>query len=103
MSPNSATPEKPASTTELSDSKRIALMVAWCSFLAASIASMLFFAFVDPSPIVALLQPTSALPGRTALYSIGFLFFWIVCALSAALTASLLSTQPKRRTARHHD
>jgi hypothetical protein len=52
---------------------RLAFTVAWCSFLSASIATLVFFAFVDPAPIVAVLQPTGALPGRTALYSLGFL------------------------------
>jgi len=95
VSPNSATPEGPPEPlSELSSGKRIALMVAWCSFIAASIASLLFFAFVDPAPIVAVLQPTGLLPSRTALYSLGFLFFWVVCALSASLTASLLCTAP---------
>ena len=66
------------------------LTAIWCSFLSASLATVLFFAFVDPSPVVALLQPTGAAPGRTALYSIGFFFFWAFCALAAALTAWLL-------------
>lgn len=62
---------------------RLALIVMWCSFLAASIATVVFFAFVDPAP--------DALPDRTALYSVGFLFFWAVCALAATLTAWLLA------------
>lgn len=69
---------------------RVWLTVVWCSFLAAGLATVLFFAFVDPSPVVALLQPTGDAPGRTALYSIGFFFFWTFCALAAALTAWLL-------------
>ena len=73
---------------------RLAFTVAWGSFLAASIATLVFFAFVDPAPIVAVLQPTGALQSRTALYSLGFFFFWIVSAVSAALTASLLCTPP---------
>lgn len=66
------------------------LTALWCSFLAASVATLLFFAFVDPAPAVAVLRPTGALPSRTALYSIGFLFFWSMCALAAGLTAWLL-------------
>ncbi len=70
------------------------LTALWCSFLAASLATLLFFAFVDPAPVVALLQPTDTAPGRTALYSLGFLFFWTFCALAAGLTAWLLRTPP---------
>jgi len=70
------------------------LTAIWCSFLAASLATVLFFAFVDPSPVVALLQPTGAAPGRTALYSIGFMFFWTFCALAAGLTAWLMRPPP---------
>jgi hypothetical protein len=55
---------------------------------------MLCFAFVDPAQVVALLRPTVAAPGRTALYSIGFLFFWLFCALAAGLTAWLLRPPP---------
>ena len=70
------------------------LTALWCSFLSAGLATMLFFAFVDPAPVVALLQPTGAAPGRTALYSLGFLFFWGFCALAAGLTAWLMRPPP---------
>ncbi len=74
---------------------RLALTVIWCSFLSASAATMVFFAFVDPSPVVAVLKPTGALPGRTELYSLGFLFFFGVCLLSAALTVWLIKPQTR--------
>ena len=70
------------------------LTALWCSFLAAALATMLFFAFVDPAPAVALLQPTGDAPGRTALYSLGFLFFWAFCALAAGLTAWMMRPPP---------
>jgi hypothetical protein len=70
------------------------LTALWCSFLAACLATVMFFAFVDPAPVVAVLRPTGAAPGRTALYSIGFLFFWTFCALAASLTAWLLRPPP---------
>jgi len=70
---------------------RRALTIIWCAFLAASVATMLFFAFVDPAPVVALLRPTAVIPDPTTLYSLGFLFFFAVCGLASALTAWLLS------------
>ena len=73
---------------------RVWLTALWCSFLAAALATMFFFAFVDPTPVVALLQPTVDAPSRTALYSLGFLFFWTFCALAAGLTAWLMRTPP---------
>jgi hypothetical protein len=72
-------------------SGRRTLTVLWCAFLAASVATMLFFAFVDPSPVVALLRPTAVIPDPTTLYSVGFLFFFSVCTLAAGLTAWLLT------------
>jgi len=94
----SIVPDEPKNVAnELAPHKRLALTVTWCSFLSASLATMIFFAFVDPAPIVAVLTPTAALAGRTELYSLGFLFFWLVCALASALTAWLVSTQPPPR------
>lgn len=83
------------SAVQLGARGRLVFTVLWCSFLAASVATMVFFAFVDPTPVVAVLTPTGALPSRTALYSLGFFFFWLVCALASALTAWLVST-PRR-------
>lgn len=81
--------EQPA---ELGAGGRLVFTVLWCSFLAASVATMVFFAFVDPTPVVAVLTPTGVLPDRTTLYSLGFFFFWLVCALASALTAWLVSS-----------
>ena len=96
MSPPSSIPD-PADTdptaTEV-PTGRAWLTALWCSFLAASLATVLFFALVDPAPVAALLQPTGTPPGRTALYSIGFLFFWTFSALAAGLTAWLLRPPP---------
>ena len=79
------------SDSELSSGPRRLVTVAWASFLAASATTMLFFAFVDPSPVVAILSPTAIVPDRMTLYSLGFLFFWSSCAGAAALTAWLLT------------
>ena len=79
----------------LGEHGRLGLTVMWCSFLSAGVATMVFFAFVDPGLLVAMLKPTTLIPGRTGLYSLGFFFFWAVCALASWLTASLL--RPTRR------
>ncbi len=76
---------------ELSQSMRRVFTAAWASFLAASVTTMVFFAFVDPSPLVAVLTPTAIIPDRMTLYSLGFLFFWCSCALAAGLAAWLLT------------
>lgn len=94
MSPS----ERPDPEREtLGERSRVVLTVTWCAFLAASAATMVFFAFVDPSPVIAVLKPTGVLPGRTELYSLGFLFFFGVCALSASLTAWLVAPRPPER------
>jgi len=74
------------------------MTVAWSSFLVASAGTMVFFAFVDPTPVAALLTTLEVTPSRTALYSLGFLFLWLQCACAAALAAWLLSTPPAGET-----
>lgn len=93
MSQRSTDPDA-AGATQVGATGRAALTALWCSFLAASLATMLFFAVVDPAPVVATLRPTGVPPDRTALYSFGFLFFWTSCALAAGLTAWLLRPPP---------
>ncbi len=69
---------------DLPGAVRVFFTVAWCSFLVASLATVLCFAIIDPMPFADL--------SRTAAYSFGFLFFWVVCALSGAVTAWMLNT-----------
>ena len=70
---------------------RVALTVAWCSFLTACVSTMAFFAFVDPAPMASLLMPGARTPSRTALYSVGFFIFWAAGAASAGLSAWVLA------------
>ena len=53
----------------------------WISFLCAGVASGVFFSILDPMAILS----CSALPdlSRIGMYTIGFLFFWMLAALSA--------------------
>ncbi len=68
-------------------------VVAWASFLAACVATMVFFAFVDPL----LLGPDAAPPAwardRMTGYAVGFFFFWIACGIASAFTAFLVETR----------
>jgi hypothetical protein len=65
--------------------------VLWPSFLAAALATMLFFAFIDPAD----LGPAIRLPmNRTRMtgYGLGFFFFWLITLVSSAVSVYLLRT-----------
>lgn len=67
--------------------------VLWPSLLAASFATMLFFAFVDPES----LHEGSAANVETfrmTAYGITFFFFWLIAALSSAVSVYLVRTSP---------
>ena len=68
--------------------------VVWISFLAASVATMLFFALFDP---VELLATVDIDVGSQTGYAIGFFFFWIISAGCSAVTAWLVRTAPRRQ------
>jgi Na+-driven multidrug efflux pump len=76
-----------------SRNKQAVATVIWISFLAASVATMLFFAMFDP---VELLATVDVEVGRQTGYAIGFFFFWIISAGCSAVTAWLVRTAPKR-------
>ena len=65
--------------------------VLWPGFLAACIAEFAVFALVDPQ---ALHWGDAALPlSRQAIYAMAFFLFWMLSALSSALTL-LLAARP---------
>jgi|SRR5450631_2226958 hypothetical protein len=72
-------------------------LVLWPSFLAASVASLLFFAAVDPQ----LLRDAGPMIfdnlNRDAGYALGFFFFWAIAALASGLSVYMI------RTARRED
>lgn len=70
--------------------------VVWISFLSASVATMLFFAFFDPQDLLDLYDPDLGI-GRQGGYAIGFFFFWFIAAGCSAVTAWLVRTAPKRK------
>ncbi len=59
------------------------MWILWPSFLMAGAASAVVFALVDPLDVVFLgyLQA-----GRLTVYTVGFFIFWVMAALSSALT-----------------
>lgn len=67
-------------------------VVLWTSFLVACVATMLFFAFVDPSDLEEILRRPWWLPNNMTTYALGFFGFWLLTAGAAGLTAYMLDT-----------
>ena len=71
-------------THELGHRARSVAAILWSAFLAAALATMLCFAFVDPEA-----WRNGEPPGwwgtRLHVYAIGFFFFWLIGLVSAAL------------------
>ncbi|CDM23941.1 Transmembrane protein [Castellaniella defragrans 65Phen] len=59
------------------------MWILWPSFLMAGAASAVVFALVDPLDVVFLGYLRA---GRLTVYTVGFFIFWIMAALSSALT-----------------
>ena len=69
----------------------------WPAFLAASTATMFFFAFFDPAVFGEGATPPAWLADhRMAGYAVGFFFFWAICTLSSALTLYLVRTSRRQ-------
>ncbi len=88
---------KPDSARSKPKSARVPLAarfgaVAWPSFFAAGVATMVFFAIVDPVELAAMTWPHVSI-SREAGYTIGFFMFWACTFASSSFTA-LLSTAP---------
>lgn len=67
-------------------------VVLWPSFLAASVATMVCFAFLDPQLFGDAAGAPAWLESRMAGYAAGFFFFWVIATLSSALTLYLVRT-----------
>ncbi|WP_062351329.1 hypothetical protein [Pseudoxanthomonas mexicana] len=63
--------------------------VLWPSFFAAGVATMVFFAFVDPLTLRDMTFPDLAI-SRELGYSLGFFMFWLTTAASSLFTWILL-------------
>ncbi|MER1966354.1 hypothetical protein [Castellaniella sp. GW247-6E4] len=62
------------------------MWILWPSFLVAGVTSAIVFALVDPQDVV-FLDHLSA--SRQLVYSLGFFTFWMMAALSSALTLQI--------------
>ncbi len=72
--------------------------VLWASFLAACVASVVFFAMVDPLELAAISTPMLEI-SRMAGYAIGFFFFWGIAALASTVTSFMVRTAVRRNRA----
>ena len=73
---------------DLGRGARAAGVVVWSAFLAAALATMLCFAFIDPLSLVEG-QPPSWWSSRLHVYAVGFFFFWLIGLIAAGLCWSL--------------
>jgi len=95
MSDDDARVQDDDGTTSAAASLRRVGAVAWPSFFAAAVASVVFFAIVDPSELADITWPHLTI-SREFGYSIGFFMFWACTLGSSAFTALLLSSRVKR-------
>jgi hypothetical protein len=80
-----------AETPRDSAARRIGAIV-WPSFFAAGVATMVFFAIVDPVELAHITWSKVEL-SRQAGYTIGFFMFWL-CTFSACLFTAILIAPP---------
>lgn len=71
--------------------RRIVPNLLWASLMAAIAAAACFFAWFDPERLLSAGNPDE----RMEVYTQGFFFFWLFCALSGGL--ALLMNLPGRR------
>jgi hypothetical protein len=67
--------------------------IAWPSFFAAGVATMVFFAIVDPVELAAMTWPHATI-SREGGYTIGFFMFW-ACTFSSSFFTALLCRTPE--------
>lgn len=87
-----AAADEPGAPPAWSQLRQDVAVTLWPSFLAASVATMFFFAFVDPSMFGAGAEPPDWLRNPRAGYAVGFFFLWSMTTLSSALTLYLVRT-----------
>ena len=60
------------------------ISVLWPSFLMSGLATILFFTLIDPADLV--IHHQSVEISRIGAYTIGFFLFWMLTAVTCALT-----------------
>ena len=70
----------------------------WAAFLAACVATMLFFAFFDPVLLVHDDARRAGFADRMTGYAVGFFFFWLVALDRRLITRPGLIAHPEPRT-----
>ncbi len=78
-------------------------VITWSSFLVACVATMLFFALIDPDYLIETLNHPVWLPNRMSGYALGFFFFWFIAAGAASITAYMLDTSREHFQLDDHD
>jgi hypothetical protein len=68
------------------------MWILWPGFLVAGLATAVVFSVVDPHDLTVFGSPVEA--SREAIYTIGFLLAWALCALSSGLTLYTMPTRP---------
>jgi hypothetical protein len=79
----------PPSSPRTNDRIALAGAIAWPSFFAAGVATMVFFALVDPNELFDIAWPHVRLP-REVGYTLGFFVFWSATLGASSFTALLL-------------
>jgi hypothetical protein len=64
---------------------RTAGLILWPGFVAAAVASAIFFTLIDPLALARISWPALA-GSRVSGYSLGFFMFWAVASLASAIT-----------------
>ncbi len=75
--------------------QRSIAVIVWPSFLMASIATGAFFAKIDPGLLLSAFVFQIELSDQ-AVYSLGFFFFWVICAAACSLSTWLIRTERRR-------
>jgi hypothetical protein len=88
--------EQPGASHELGSRARGIGIVVWSGFLAASLATMLCFAFIDPLALRRG-EPPEWWTTRLHVYAIGFFFFWLIGLIAAALCLQLAKARREER------
>lgn len=91
--PPAGSQRRPREETPRDTAARRIGAIAWPSFFAAGVATMVFFAIVDPIELARMTWPGFEI-SRQAGYTLGFFMFWLCTASACLFTAILISPPP---------